>query len=291
MSPTGIPKSQIDEGFQTPPKRGDYLRLSIFVLLVVLLLQNMGAAQKIEAPQQKTNTNTTKKVGIEFETTQALRATNTETITAGPFYYSNESDDPGIFPKTGDDNGVSFVEISSIKGDSKSPTSTQSYLNRWIQIPQPAPQAIELNFKTKVTKNENYDWAIPGKDGKIKRKVNVRVLFIRSDNVRGGGFELRTKELTQKLNEWTNHSQKVIIPENAKYLQLFLLTSSGYNIAIGDWKLKKITLTGKENIPAPKFKESKRSKTAKSSNSSNPPKTNETPKDALRKPQGKLKTN
>jgi hypothetical protein len=182
-----------------------------------------------------------KEVGLEFETSYGIRRMNVNTIIPGPYYYSNASDDPSLIPKTGEVDGVKFIEISSIKGNSRTTSSTQAYLNRWVEIPKPAPPFINVSFKTKVSKNDDYDWAMPGEQGVVKRKLNANVVFMREDGLRGGGFRLTSRPLTKELDTWLSHSYTIPIPKEAKYLQLFLLTSGGFDLAIGNWKISKAT--------------------------------------------------
>jgi len=189
-------------------------------------------ASKATAPTQPAT------IPIEFETLNEIKNMDPSAIIPGAYYYSNADDDPVAAPKVGTDGNIKYIEIASIKGDSSSVSSTQSYLTRWVQIPANAPERIKVSFKTKVTKNERFDWAAPGQSGVIRRKIGVSIDFIRPDGLEGGGMKLGSKALTKTLDKWANHSKVINIPKGAKHMKISLVTSGGYNLSLGDWTIE-----------------------------------------------------
>jgi hypothetical protein len=195
------------------------------------------------SPQRQPNTEKTskgeeKKIPIEFEIKDLLKNIDPSAVIPGAYYYGNEDDDPTAAPKVGTDGDINFIEISSIRGNSKSVASTRSILARWVQIPPNAPERIKVTFKTKVSKNNNYDWATPGEAGRINRRVGFNISFLRQDGLEGGGLKLGAKDLTQQLDKWVPHSKIITIPKGAKHMKISASTSGGFNLALGDWRIE-----------------------------------------------------
>jgi hypothetical protein len=229
------------------PKKwiGNRLLFGLFGMMLGMLTLLTSYAQETtnQSPKEVTTPadptpSKNRQVPIEFETVAGLKNISPSTVFAGAYYYSNADDDPAIGPKVGDDNGIKYIQISSIRGNSKSVASTQSYLTRWVKVPDNAPQRIKVSFKTKVSKNDNFDWAPKGPSGTVRRKVTFSVDFLRPDGLEGGGLKLNTSKLTDPLDKWVSHSEVIAVPKNAKYLKIAATTSGGYNLALGDWKIE-----------------------------------------------------
>jgi hypothetical protein len=223
-----------------------------------------------------------KQVPIEFETIRWVSdiSNGTEIINPGPFFFSNQDDDPVMWPIIGTNRQTPFIEIQSIKGNTNKAASSQSYLNRWVEIPQPPPNQIKISFKTKVSKNpyhgiykeKDYDKPIVLEDSEktpkpvtnnsvsnplnnqdqnkeeVESPFETSISFWEPKNVKTRALELKENDLVnenQPIGSWVEHTKTLTIPELAKFIHFSFTTSKGYNLAIKDWKLKA------ENTPQP----------------------------------------
>lgn len=191
----------------------------------------------------------TQEVSVEFETLHWLKDINqgNETITPGPFFFSNQNDDPHAWPiieinevnqhnNKSTDNQKNFIEIQSLKGITNKPASSQTFLNRWVEIPQPPPNKIEISFKTRVTNNNDQKVTSPSSPA-----VSGFIGLVGNKNSKATVLTIKEEDLISEkdpVGSWVQHSKLLTIPKLAKFIHFSFMTSQGFNLALSDWRLK-----------------------------------------------------
>jgi hypothetical protein len=172
-----------------------------------------------------------------FDTTQSIEGMEPGAIVSKTFYYSNANDDPAATPTVGEENGVKYIKISALGGNPGKMADTEAKLNRWVKIPENAPSTIHVSFKTKITKNEDFDWLTAKGAREPQRRNKIIINFMRDDGISGGNVKIDSKNLST-LDNWVEHKYAVKIPEKAQYLHLGLETSGAYSLWLGDWTIE-----------------------------------------------------
>jgi hypothetical protein len=222
------------------------LKLSCLVLLTLSQLNPIHAQEGVSEAKNETEETgkgevatgkNTQGTPVVFETQEGISKMRPSGIISGTFYYSNANNDPAVIPSVGEEDGIKYIRISSIGGNPSKMSETVSKLDRWVRIPEKRPSAIAIEFKTKVTKNDDFEWLTATGSKQPERRIGFIVNFLRDDGVHGGGTRISPKEFNT-IDQWQTHSYTIPIPANTKYLHIGMETSGGYSLWLGDWKIK-----------------------------------------------------
>jgi hypothetical protein len=211
---------------------------------------NQGLAQN-QSPSPTTNANAgatnaaadkakpaQRNSPLRFEPKETFYALTPKTIQPGTFYYSNAQSDGTAVPVVGEEDGLRFVTISSLDKGMNKIEASGATLKRWVKIPANAPKEITVSFKTKTTRNPDYDWGTISPGGGATRRASVAVVFLRGDGLRGGGITLTGSSLTKTLDTWREHTYTIPVPKGAELLELSIRVAGGYSVSLGGWSIK-----------------------------------------------------
>lgn len=197
--------------------------------------KNQSEEQSQNQPQDESQNQ--KGTPVVFDTMQSIESMEPGSIVSKTFYYSNANDDPASTPTVGNEGDIKYIKISATGGNPSKMKDTVYKLDRWVKIPENAPKTITVEFKTKITKNKDFEWMTTTGSKEPNKRNKVIVDFMKEDGTSGAGKRVGPKEL-KTIDQWVDHSFELNIPSEAKYLHLGLETSGGYSLWMGNWTIK-----------------------------------------------------
>lgn len=183
------------------------------------------------------NEQSPKGTPVVFETMKSIKTMEPGAIVSKTFYYSNANDDPASTPTTGEDDGIKYIKISATEGNPSKMSDTVYKLDRWVKIPENAPRTINIEFKSKITKNKEFEWLTTPGSKEPEKRNKVVIDFMKENGESGGGKKIESNKL-KTIDEWVTHNYNITIPTEAKYLHIGLETSGSYSLWLGDWTIK-----------------------------------------------------